>query len=272
MTGERAMDGLRPYTAVLRIRFQTLLQYRAAAVGGFSTQLFFGLVLVYVFEAFYRSTTQSQPMDVAQVVTYVWLGQAFLGMLPWNLDPDVKAMINNGNVAYELLRPMDLYALWYARCLALRTAPTILRAIPMIGVALLFLGMQPPPSLASGAAWAAATVGALLLGCAITMLLNISMLWTVSGEGVVQVAITMVMVFSGMLLPIPLMPGWAQAALELLPFRGLVDLPFRLYVGHIPPSGVWAVLANQVLWTAALVLMGRITLARGMRRVVVQGG
>lgn len=272
MSMGRLVEELLPYTAVLRIRFQTLLQYRAAAVGGFSTQLFFGLGLVYVFEAFYRSTTQSQPMDVAQVVTYVWLGQAFLGMLPWNLDPDVKAMINNGNVAYELLRPMDLYSLWFARCLALRTAPTILRAVPMFVVALLFLGMQPPPSLASGAAWAAATVGALLLGCAITMLLNISMLWTVSGEGVVQVAITMVMVFSGMLLPIPLMPEWAQAALNVLPFRGLVDLPFRLYVGHIPASGVWGALANQLVWTAALILLGRWALARGLRLVVVQGG
>ncbi len=142
----------------------------------------------------------------------------------------------------------------------------------MFVVAFLFLGMQPPPSFASGAAWAAATVGALFLGCAITLLCNSTMLWTVSGEGVVNLVITMVVFFSGMLLPIPLMPEWAQAVLNVLPFRGLVDLPFRLYVGHIPASGVWGALANQLVWTAALVLLGRWALSRGLRRVVVQGG
>ena len=60
--------------------------------------------------------------------------------------------------------------------------------------------------------------------------------------------------------------------LDFLPFRGLVDLPFRLYMGHIPPREVFGVLSHQLLWTAGLVLLGRWLLARGTRRLVVQGG
>ena len=33
----------------------------------------------------------------------------------WNIDQDVREMIRNGTVAYEMLRPLDLYGLWYSR-------------------------------------------------------------------------------------------------------------------------------------------------------------
>jgi hypothetical protein len=44
--------------------------------------------------------------------------------------------------------------------------------------------LQAPTTLASGLAFVAAMFGALLLSCAITNLMNISLLWTISGEGI----------------------------------------------------------------------------------------
>jgi ABC-2 type transport system permease protein len=98
------------------------------------------------------------------------------------------------------------------------------------------------------------------------------MLWTISGEGVNSIVPAMVIILSGMLVPIPLMPGWAQTILYALPFRGIVDIPFRLYLGHIPASHVWPMLAHQLVWVAALVLASRWILHRGLRRLVIQGG
>jgi ABC-2 type transport system permease protein len=80
------------------------------------------------------------------------------------------------------------------------------------------------------------------------------------------------MLFSGLIVPLPLLPEWSQTAIEILPFRGIIDLPFRLYMGHIPASEVVGVLAHQAVWTVTIVVMGRLLLARGLRRIVVQGG
>jgi ABC-2 type transport system permease protein len=273
-------QALRPYRAIVSARFRMLLQYRAAAVGGLWTQIFFGLVMLGIYEAFYRSTTRAQPMTFPQIVTYVWLGQALLGMLPWNADADVRAMVRSGAVAFELCRPIDLYGLWYARALAWRTAPTMLRAVPLCVFASLVLplvGLEewrlaPPPSLASALAFGAALVCTLLLGCAMTTLINISLLWTISGEGVVILMTALVTFFSGMIVPLPLFPDWAQSIVQVLPFAGLVDRPFRIFTGHIPPGAVVPVLLHQLLWSAALVVLGRWLLARGLRHIVVQGG
>ena len=123
------------YWAVLSAQFRALLQYRAAAIAGLGTQVFWGLIRVMIFQAFFRSTTAEQPMEVGDVLTYVWLSQAFLALLPWNQDNDLRALIRTGGVGYELLRPVDLYGFWYCRSVAFRTAPTVLRAVPLIAFA-----------------------------------------------------------------------------------------------------------------------------------------
>ena len=251
---------------------RSLLQYRATAVAGIATQLVFGLIMVMIYEAFYRSTTTPMPMSLRETVAYVWLGQAMLGMFPWNVDPELRQQIRTGGVAYELLRPVDLYGLWYARAMARRSAPTLLRAVPMFIVAGLFLGLQPPPTWQCAATWAAATGGALLLSCAITTLLAITLMWTISGEGISLLVISIVSFMSGLYVPLPFFPDWLADLADVLPFRGLADIPFRLYLGHIPPSDSLPLLAHQLGWVGALILLGRLLLARGRRRLVVQGG
>ena len=102
--------------------------------------------------------------------------------------------------------------------------------------------------------------------------MSITLLWTISGDGVVGIVSAAVMFFSGMIVPIPLFPNWAQPLLNTLPFRGLVDTPFRLYMGHIPSGDMLIHLAHQSVWILALVVLGRWVLSRGLRRLVVQGG
>ena len=53
------------------------------AIAGFTTQIFFGLIFVMVFEAFFESSSLPQPMSQPDVITYIWLGQALLALLPW---------------------------------------------------------------------------------------------------------------------------------------------------------------------------------------------
>ena len=263
---------MNPYTAMLSARFRSLLQYRAAALAGMSTQLFWGLIRVMIFEAFYRSSSAVHPMTLSETIDYVWLGQAMFAMLPWAIDGELRSMVRSGTVAYELVRPLDLYSLWYSRSLASRTAPTVLRSVPLLAAALLFFGLEPPPSAASAAAWMLATAGAVLLACSISNLIHISLLWTLAGEGVTQLVQVSIFLFSGMIIPLPLFPDWAQPLLAFLPFRGLADAPFRLYMGHLAPAAVIRVFIHQIGWTLALVALGRWLLGRALARLVVQGG
>ena len=92
------------HLALMSARFRMLLQYRAAAMAGMSTQLFWGLIRVMIFEAFYRSSVAIHPMSYPEVVNYVWLGQAMFALLPWWMDAEIRNMVRSGTVVYELVR------------------------------------------------------------------------------------------------------------------------------------------------------------------------
>jgi len=268
------------YLSVIAARQRVLLQYRAAALAGVVTQAFWGAVKLMVLAAFYRVGTARPPMAFAEVVAYVWLGQALFALLPWNADEDLVQQVRSGGVAFDLLRPLDLYAFWFARTLAFRIGRTLLRSGPialLAGVALPQLGLErwalaPPPSLASGLAFVVSLAATVLLSTAITMLLQVSLLHSLSGIGVQNVLPALVTVFSGMIVPLPLFPDFLQPFLRAQPLRGLCDVPYRIYTGHIAPPDAVLEIAQQLVWSAALIWFGRVLLGAATRRVVIQGG
>jgi len=117
------MQSARPYLAAFRARFQVMLQYRTAALAGFATQCWWGAIRIMVFAAFYGVHATAAPISLANVVTYVWLGQALLALLPWVADPEIGQAVRTGGVGYDRLRPLDAYGFWYARTLGWMLAP-----------------------------------------------------------------------------------------------------------------------------------------------------
>jgi ABC-2 type transport system permease protein len=271
---------VKPYLAIVAVRFQMLLQYRAAAFAGFATQLFWGLIKVMVFVAFFESTTTAQPMTLGQVLVYIWLGQALLALLPWNVDQEIAGHIRSGAVAYELLRPLNLYGFWFARTLAFRAAPTLLRMVPMLlfayfGLPLMGLvewALPLPASAAGGGLFLVSVLVTVLLSTAVTMVLHVALMWSIAGEGFNRLMPGVVPVFSGLVIPLPLFPDWAQGFLFWQPFKGLADVPFRIYSGHIPTEAALGEIALQLVWTSVIVAFGVWLLNRAGRRLVVQGG
>jgi ABC-2 type transport system permease protein len=257
---------------VTKARFRTLLQYRGAAVGGLITQVFFGLINLMVFRALFSAGSEGQPMNLNEVITYLWLNQAFFAMQPWQPDGDVRQMMRTGSVAYELTRPCSLFWLWMARAVAMRSAPTLLRAAPIIIVAYLFFGLQPPASWASAICYAFSLTAALLLSSALTVVLNSTLFWTISADGATLLAPALLTSLSGLNIPLPFYPEWMQGFLRWQPFRGLLDVPSRIYSGSIPAEHAWLEIFGQLAWTSIFLLIGSWMVNRGLKRLVVQGG
>jgi ABC-2 type transport system permease protein len=275
--GER----LRPYLATFQARFLLMLQYRAAAVAGFLTQSWFGGAMIMVLAAFYASGRGGHvPLSLAQAVSYTWMSQAMLVLVPWGGDPQVAASVRTGTVGYDRIRPIDAYAYWFAGAAGNMLARVLPRAGLMAlfaAVALPLVGLgtwswRPPASAIALAAFALSMVLVILLSSAMTLLLNLVTVITLDNRGVVSLATAASILFSGNLLPLPLYPDWMHTFLFLQPFAGLMDIPFRIYVGQLQGESVLAGLAVQAMWVVALVAIGRVSIGEVMQRLQVQGG
>ena len=273
----------RPFVAAFNSRFLQMLQYRAAALAGFATQCWWGGIKVMVFAAFYGGASAAggaAPMSLSQAVTYTWLAQGLFALLPWLGDPEVALAVRTGAVAYDRLRPVDVYTLWFARSLGWIAARVLPRAALMFAfaaVALPLAGLedwawQPPVGLAAGCAFGVSFVLGLLLSTSLVMLPNTGAVSAPKEPGINAFLAPLVIVFSGNLLPLVLLPESWQGMLLLQPLAGVMDIPARMYFGLMSGTQALLGLGLQCFWIAVLVLLGRAAMARTMGRLEVQGG
>ena len=120
---------MKSYITYFKLKFKTGLQYRAAALAGISTQIFFGIVYISVYVAFYESDSSNLPMKLPQLVSYLWLNQCFFALVyMWYKDKDIINLIKTGNIAYELCRPQNLYLMWSSKLLGERLSKVLLKS------------------------------------------------------------------------------------------------------------------------------------------------
>lgn len=267
---------MKPYISALKVRFLNGLQYRAAALGGLATQFFWGVMAIFIYQAFYVSGGQPRSLGFSQLVTYIWLQQAFLALIMlYDWDYELFDMIISGNISYELCRPCNLYGFWYVKLLSRRLSSAALRFPPIILIAFLFPApykLSLPHSPVSFLLFITTMILGLLLLVAISMIIYISVFKTMSPVGSMAFIGIAGEFFSGMTIPIPLMPEWLQKVCYIMPFRWSADLPLRIYSGNISVNEAVISIGVQLIWIAVLVSAGSMIMQRITRRVVVQGG
>lgn len=267
---------MKPYISLLKVRYLMGLQYRVAAIGGLTTQFFWAVMAIFIYQAFYMSGGTSQSLSFSQLVTYIWLQQAFLALIMlYDWDYELFDLIMSGNISYELCRPCNLYGLWYAKLLSKRLASATLRFSPIIIAAFLFpkpYRISLPKSSVAFLLFIITLLLGLILLISILSLIYISIFKTMSPVGSMSLIGILGEFFSGSTIPIPLMPGWLQRVCYFLPFRWFADLPLRVYSGNIGTSEALFSIIVQIFWIVILAGLGYVTMQRVTRRLVVQGG
>ena len=140
---------MKTYLAIFRIRFIHGFQYRITAFSQMFIGFAWGLMLALAFTAFYHANPDKFPMGLSQVVSYMWLQQILyilFSVVVWEYD-ETEVALEEGSVAYELIRPVGLYGRWFSRVCAGRTAPALL-SLPVLIFAFLLpapYGISLPP-------------------------------------------------------------------------------------------------------------------------------
>lgn len=264
------------YFSTFKMRMINGIQYRVAALAGMTTQFCWGFMFTMIYEAFYANAIEAPSITLRQLISYVWLQQAFLAFIMlWFRDGEIFNLITSGNIAYELCRPCGLYGFWYAKLIAQRLSAALLRCFPILVIAFC---LPEPHNLALPANSAALGLFVITLGLgllvlvAISMFIYISVFITMSSAGSLLLISIVGEFFAGGIVPVPLMPVWLQKVAYLLPFRLASDLPFRVYSGNISANEALISIVVQIIWLVVLVLLGKFALAKVLKRVVVQGG
>ena len=268
---------LKACRSLFTIRVAETLQYRAAGLANSSISIVWSVLQIIMFTVFFTfGDAAGAAMTLLQAVTYVWLTQimwSFVGY--FTIDDEIREKIISGNVALDLCRPLDIYAHWYARTIANRVGSTAWRAVFTIVAGIVVpaaLRLSPPASIAGFLLFFVSICVGALLCTAFAMLMAAVRLGLTWGEGPTYMLEMVGVLLNGTYFPLALWPDVMQRLLVFQPFAGLMDIPFRLYLGMLAPAdALWAI-GLQIFWVVVFIAVGRLLLNRRVSQLIVQGG
>jgi len=268
---------MKAYRSLFAIRVAENLTYRAAAIANSSISIFWAIMMIVIFTVFFTlGNAEGAAMTLPQAITYAWLTQIMMGVLGRaGLDADIREKIIKGDVALDLCRPLDLYTHWYSKTLANRVGGAAWRA----GLTLLAAVVVPvairlsaPASITGFLLFIISVISGVLLCAAFSMFMAAVRVGLTWGEGPTYMIEMIGYILNGSYFPLMLWPDFTQRFLLFQPFAGLMDIPFRLYLGLISPSDAFGAIGIQVFWIAVFVLAGKLLLIRRVSSLIVQGG
>jgi ABC-2 type transport system permease protein len=248
---------VRLYFELARRGYRRYAAYPAATAAGVFTNSIFGFIRGYVLLALFRERSEIGGYDATDTLTYVWYTQGLIAtVFLWGWF-DLARRVSTGDIAIDLGR-----GLYHA----------IFRGIPPLLVGALFFDLHAPTSPLVWVGVVVTVALAVALSYAFRFLYNLSAFWLLDYRGPAIVATILVTFFSGMLVPIHFFPDWLAAISRALPFAWIVQGPVDVFVGASTGAEIVVTVAVQLAWLLALLGLGRLVLAAGTRKLVIQGG
>jgi len=179
--------------------------------------------------------------------------------------------IREGELNRDLLRPM-LPLHWDIAWFAGWKVVMIVLWLPIaFGLSLVFdPTLSPRP--AEIVTFAIAIWGAYLIRTMLQESLGMLCFWTTRGAAIFDLYMTVELLLSGRLVPLPLMPDWVQEISRFLPFQWAFYFPIESLVGDLSNQELAQGLFVQLFWILVGLAIFRVAWRSAIRRYSAVGG
>jgi len=238
------------YLTLMRTAIQAQFQYRVA-----NYMYMIGMVAEPVIYLVVWSTIAEQHGGSVEGIT---AGQFAAYYIVWTLVRNMNIVftpygweerIREGQLSVQLLRPLHpihydvaFFAGW--------KLVVIVMWLPIAVVLSLIFHPELDVSALEVAVFAVAIWGAYLIRTMFLWLLGMTSIWTTRASALFETYVMAELLLSGRLVPLQLMPDWAQRLADLLPFQWTFFFPIQALVGELSTEELLQGLGMQVLWTA----------------------
>ncbi|MDY8025791.1 ABC transporter permease [Paenibacillus polymyxa] len=260
------------YTDFIRIRFLTMLAYRVNYYSGILIYCMNIGVYYFTYKAIYGDAGSIGGFTAAQMTTYVavsWMARAFYFN---NLDREISTDIRDGSIAIQMIRPYNYVLVKFMQGLGEGMFRFMLFMIPGMAIAMLLFPVKLPTDPVAWVGFLVMLFFSFMINTQINIITGLTAFFIENNEGMMRMKRVVVDLFSGLILPISLFPGWLATIAQWMPFQAITYLPGSVFTGRVKGVGIWNVLGIQVIWLVVLLVPMIIIWRLARRRLFVQGG
>ena len=195
---------------------------------------------------------------------YVWLASQY--------GDTIGGDIESGNIAQFLVRPYPYHLQLVASFHASAISDTLTRSLPMLIIAILFIGIAPPVSVTALLFFTVSLLLGAIIYSLIDLIISYTAFWLTKYWYLKWFRGSLFKLFGGLVLPLWFYPEWLVSICNILPFQFAIFMPISIYLGRVPVSNITFVLGMQIFWIAVLFILERIVWRIAQHKLVVQGG
>jgi ABC-2 type transport system permease protein len=189
-----------------------------------------------------------------------------------NSDNILAARINKGEITSDLMRPSSLLIQFYGSALGEAVFRAFFMALPVLALAFVFFNIQMPASALNAGLFAYSIFLAFHIFFAVNFLTGLCAVYTEKLQGFLWAKFMLLQFLSGLLLPLEFFPEIIRPVFKALPFIGMAYTPMSIYLGRVSGDELWGAVAQQTLWTIALMIGCELFWRKCRRRLSVLGG
>ena len=255
---------LRKALAIFAIYFQESIAYRASGLIWVMTDVTTAVTMPLVWATAAKSGEIAGFATSDFVLYYLCmlLIQCFaVSHLMWDIATEIK----DGTFSNTLLRPVNWTLLMFVRNFAWR----IFRPFLFLPFFLLFLvlyrGYLGDAHVVLSPVFFVSLFLAHLVSFTLGLAVSMIALFTQEAMSIFELYYLPMMLLSGNVFPIAVLPGWAQSIAHALPFYATVGAPTEMLVGRTPSSQIPAILLTQLVWIAVSYVVYRLLWNKGLK-------
>lgn len=268
MTWSRNLPAL---VSVARMQMRIFYTYRANAVFAMlltGVQIY---LLTVIWKAAYGDRTEVDGITISQLLVYLTLANLQLRFLRPEMDEDIQERIRQGQIGFDLSRPVG-----YPSQLMAGAVGDMIAGLPLlvVGFPVAFIAgeLRAPASPEAGLGYAAALALAWVVAALLNLLVGLISFWTVEMNGFRMIYTLIGNFATGALVPLWFMPDALRTVIQLLPFQAIAFVPVSIYVGEPATGSIGTALLVQAMWIGLLIVVIRWVWSRAFRHTVIQGG
>lgn len=268
----RVRGYLRLYATLFRIAVLEQFQYRAAnyfyMIGMVTEPVIYLVVWSTIAEEQGGSLEGYTPARfAAYYIVWTLVRNMNIVFTPFGWEERIR----EGQLSAQLARPvhpihydLGLFAGWKVVAIVLW--------LPIAGVLTLLFRPDLSPRPTQVAAFAAAIWGAYLIRSFLLWILGMVTFWTTRVGALFEAFFATELLLSGRLVPVTLMPEWAQTLSAYLPFQWTFGFPITTLVGPISDRELLVGLANQAGWILFGIVVVKLMWGRAVKTYTAVSG
>jgi ABC-2 type transport system permease protein len=238
------------YATAMRVAIATQFQYRVSnyfyMIGMIAEPVIYLVVWSTVAEQQGGSVGGFTPGEfAAYYIVWTLVRNMNIALTPWAWEERIR----QGELSALLLRPVHPFHVDLAG-LAGWKAVVIILWLPLAAFLALIFRPTLDPRIIDVVVFFVAIWGAYVLRSLMLWFLGLVTFWTTRVGPVFDIFFTLELLLSGRLVPLSLMPDWAQTIASFLPFQATFGFPIEALVGRLPEAQLIAGLGVQLLWIA----------------------